>query len=460
MRFLTTFSFLLLSFTSLYLFATDIVVASENGVAKAIIVRGDVSAKIDGKMTKINKNDWLPEGAVVQTQDKSFVKFLLIDKSQMNLGPNSQMEISAFPQKDAGIITLMKGQLRSKVTKDYMKMDDKDRSKLFIKTKTAAMGVRGTDFQVNYSPENDNTTLITFEGAVAMGQIDAIEKARSFSQKNLESIVSGPNAVMVKQGQFSGVAPARSNRPNEPIKINPAQFDVLKKNETGAETPAATSETTSATKTFKSPIPPGVNSKEFANDTSAVAKQVAGAVGADNMKKAMAIKGPKDIKFAPPEGFKDKETGAFAPPSGGFVDLKTAQYIPPPAGSAFDAVTKTYVPPKEMGTFNARTGQYVNTTYKLMANGNMVLNTNSRLPASTDPKAPPKPPVMNINETKPMEPIPLEGPELVDGTRPLAPPPEFNSDVLVEDRDKLIEQTNNTVQQSRTSRVKVIIRSQ
>lgn len=92
----------------------------------------------------------------------------------MNLGPNSQMVINAFPKKEAGIITLVKGQIRSQVTKDYMEMEDKSKSKLYIKTKTAAMGIRGTDFQVNFNPQNQNTSLITFEGKVAMATLTAM----------------------------------------------------------------------------------------------------------------------------------------------------------------------------------------------------------------------------------------------------------------------------------------------
>ena len=58
------------------------------------------------------------------------------------------MVVASFTKKKAGILNLIKGKLRSKVTKDYMNMSDKEKSKLFIVTKTAAMGVRGTEFQV------------------------------------------------------------------------------------------------------------------------------------------------------------------------------------------------------------------------------------------------------------------------------------------------------------------------
>ncbi len=151
-----------------FLFAKE----KENLVAKAILLKGNVQALgVDKKIIQLKQGSWVEEGAIIKTSDKSFVKLLFIDKSQMNLGAKSEMEIKTFPKKEAGIINLLKGQLRSKVTKNYMEIEEKNKSKLYIKTKTAAMGVRGTDFQVNYNPANSNTSLITFEGAVSMGRI-------------------------------------------------------------------------------------------------------------------------------------------------------------------------------------------------------------------------------------------------------------------------------------------------
>lgn len=156
-------------FMSLVLLLSFIAFAGEGDVAKVIILKGKVKAKLkSNKVIELKKGDWLPEGASVKTEAKSFVKLLFIDKSQMNLGPNSQMIINKFPKKKAGIITLMKGQLRSKVTKDYMQMD-RSKEKLYIKTKTAAMGVRGTDFEVSVHGGQTHTNL--YEGKLVVTTI-------------------------------------------------------------------------------------------------------------------------------------------------------------------------------------------------------------------------------------------------------------------------------------------------
>ena len=120
--------------------------ANNKGVAKVLIMKGNVIAiPPSGENIKLKKGMWVQEGAKIQTQKKSFIKLLFTDKSQMNLGPKSEMKIEKFPKKKAGIISLMKGSLRSKVTKNYLKNDNK-KSKLFIKNQIRGNGCEGNRF--------------------------------------------------------------------------------------------------------------------------------------------------------------------------------------------------------------------------------------------------------------------------------------------------------------------------
>lgn len=346
--------------------------AADKGAAKAIIVKGKVQALIKGKVIPVKRGDWLPEGAQVKTEPRSFTKLLFIDKSTMNVGPDSQMRIDAFPKKEAGIITLVKGQVRSKVTKNYMDMKNKNKSKLFIKTKTAAMGVRGTDFQVSFNPINEATSLITFEGAVAMAKLEAGLSRGLPTQVALEAMVSSPSAVMVKRGQYSGSSP-KTKRATTPVKISPVQLESLEKNAgTGAGVQDETTKSDGAKKKFRNVVPPGMDSKTIANDTSEMDKVMGETVGANMMEQAkmeMAAEAPITEAGPPPEGSIDFTTGAIAPTAGGFVDLNTAQYIPPPPGSTFDANAGVYVPPPEVGSVDPTTGNYTNEFYTLNPDG-------------------------------------------------------------------------------------------
>jgi len=356
-----------------FIFASlSIANAADKGAAKAIIVKGKVQALINGKVIPIKRGDWLPEGAQVKTEPRSFTKLLFIDKSTMNVGPDSQMRIDAFPKKEAGIITLVKGQVRSKVTKNYMDMKNKNKSKLFIKTKTAAMGVRGTDFQVSFNAINDSTSLVTFEGAVAMAKLEAGISRGLPTQIALEAMVSSPTAVMVKRGQYSGSSP-KMKRATIPIKISPVQLESLDKNAgTGVGVEGETTKSDGPKKKFRNVVPPGMDSKSMANDTSEMDKVMGETVGANMMEQAkteMAAEAPTADAGPPPEGSIDFATGAIAPTAGGFVDLGTAQYIPPPPGSTFDANAGVYVPPPESGSVDPATGNYTNQHYNLNPDG-------------------------------------------------------------------------------------------
>ncbi len=349
----TIFS-LLLSF----LIIPSITLAANKKVARVIILRGQVKAKTDSKIISLKKGMWLSEGSVIQTAPRSFCKLLFIDKSQMSLGPKSKMQIETFPKEKAGIINLLNGQLRAKISKNYMNMGSNNKSKLFIKTKSAAMGVRGTDFQVNFNRENMVTSLVTFEGAVAMARLD--EQVNQVSQKALERMVSSKDAVIVVKGQYSGVDQA-SPKATPPTKINPTQLETLKGttnnakflNKSAHHTPAEP-----AKKQFRSPVPPGVNAKAFANSSKGLEKSVVAVTGVKlvtQVKQQVAKEDYQDPKWA---ANKMPETTEDAPKAGGYLDLKTALYIPPPEDSMFDSNTGVFVPPPTIGTMDPITGGY------------------------------------------------------------------------------------------------------
>ncbi|AYF44256.1 MULTISPECIES: FecR domain-containing protein [unclassified Halobacteriovorax] len=349
--------------------------AGDKGVAKVMKKRGKVF--ITQTKKKLKKGDWVPEGASITTKSRSFVKLLFIDKSNLTLGANSQMEIKQFPKKKAGIINLVNGQLRSKVSKNYLQIDKK-KSKLFIKTKTAAMGVRGTDFQVNYNSKNQNTTLITFEGAVAMGSLSKF-KVSDFRQDRLEKVVSSPTSVMVKRGQLSGVMPAIDSKPIAPVKINKKQLKALENNDGSKMTNAKDKKNKKAKPMARNIIPPGVDSKSFSASTNTeVADQMA-KVDSSIRGPASEAKKKKKIQIS-----QDTPKGSLK--DGGYVDTENALYIPPPKNAAMDPMTNEVIVPVQMGSFDKETGMYTNDYYEVDESGNFIEKEDdslTRLPAST-----------------------------------------------------------------------------
>jgi hypothetical protein len=138
------------------------------GAAIVKLLRGEVYQLYLGGRRLLKVGDWVRFGDVIQTSDKSFAKLVFLDKSQMNVGPNTEIKVENFNGKEPSMIDLIKGKIRSQVTKDYLQMKDVEKSKFFIRTKNTTMGVRGTEFEISYSEENGigTTALQMIEGAV------------------------------------------------------------------------------------------------------------------------------------------------------------------------------------------------------------------------------------------------------------------------------------------------------
>ena len=191
-------------------------------VAMVKLVRGDVDVLTLGKTTPLKVDDWVENGSVIKTHEKSFVKLIFVDKSQMNVGPNSEMKIESFSGKDSGVIDLVKGKIRSQVTKDYLQIN-KDKSKLFIKTQNAVMGVRGTDFMI--STNGINTSTVLFEGEIVYNKL---EQRGRISSENLERIVD--QGIRIYPGEFS-VMEVNRPMPTVPALLNVQQREQLEKNQ-------------------------------------------------------------------------------------------------------------------------------------------------------------------------------------------------------------------------------------
>ncbi len=330
-------------------FVISMFLAMHSGVAFAapegatvILLRGTAKTQ-DGKTLSLK--DVVKPGTTVKTEAKSFVKLLFADQSQMNVGPDTTLKIEPTKPGEPGLVNLVGGQIRAKVTKDLLKGND-DKDKLLIKTKTAAMGIRGTDFNVSFNSRNQVTALITFEGSVAMVKADANEPPFAALAR------AGDALQMVGAGQFSGAQPDR-DQATIPVKISPAQLESLKSNENFAGLGEKAQDRPAA---LASPVPPGVDPKNFSSGTDKGLQSAMGALVGSDGKSPVAVGtqgGP------PPEGFFNKQTGEYAPRAGGFIDLATGLYLPPPPGSSFDPITGVFVPPKAAGEFNPATGMYV-----------------------------------------------------------------------------------------------------
>lgn len=146
--------------------------AEVNGVLQ--VVKGDVQIK-SGKTGALSKakvgSKVFPKDSIITGKD-SRAKIVMVDKNVLNVSPESNIEIQNYEyapeqgKKDV-LLNVIYGKVRSKVEQKY----DGQSSKFQVKTATAVAGVRGTDFMASYQPSTSTSSVVTFEGTVAFGQI-------------------------------------------------------------------------------------------------------------------------------------------------------------------------------------------------------------------------------------------------------------------------------------------------
>jgi hypothetical protein len=325
-------------FIFLMLFSTSVFAQSKIAVVK--ILRGEVTLLTLGKSKQLNVDDWVENGGVVKTAEKSFVKLIFIDKSQMNIGPNSEMKVESFTGKNSGIIDLVKGKIRSQVTKDYLQMKDKDKSKLFIKTKNAVMGVRGTDFLI--SSNGQSTSIVLFEGEIAFNKF---ENRGEISTEKLEEIVD--RGVRMFPGEFSVVDPARS-MPTAPALMNIQQREKLEQNvDMNKERAPSSSQPEEVSRTV---VPPGLSGAVVSNNPEVLKKELSQVNIQDNSSL------DKRSSSSDPEGYVKGEK--VKPANGSFVHIESGVIIPPGPDSVLDKNSNTYIPGSESGRV-ASDGSYI-----------------------------------------------------------------------------------------------------
>jgi|GEM_PF-1514058 len=309
---------------------------AEQKVAMIKMLRGEVTSSLNGESSKLKEEDWVSDGAVIKTAQKSFVKLVFIDKSQMNIGPSSEMRIERFKENSPGVIDLVKGKIRSQVTKDYLKMKDTDQSKLFIKTSNAVMGIRGTDFMI--TTNGINTSAVLFEGEVVFNKI---EKGMDVSHSRLEEIVD--RGVRLHPGEFSVVERDRP-QPTIPSALNIQQKEALEKNPEfeAKRTPSEAPETT------KSVVPQGLDGAVVSHDQKELKDQISSSPSQENS--------PVKKEETNPDGFVKGDQ--VKPANGSMLHVESGTVIPPSSSSVLDKNTNTYLTDSSNGSISP-SGDYV-----------------------------------------------------------------------------------------------------
>lgn len=306
-------------------------------IASVKKLRGDVKmVDLDGSEGKLGKDSFVTAGSKVVTGKRSFVQIVFTqDKSTMNIGPNSQMVIEKFGGDQAGVIHLVKGKIRSEVSKakDYFKTGGEQKSKMFVKTQNAVMGIRGTDFMITSNGEN--TAAVLFEGKVKFNRLDNVSMTDA---NQLEAVVDrGEN---IKPREFSVVE--KNLPPTVPSIMNTKQFENLEKNKDFGSGRKPSSTQASASENTKSVVPKGLKGTVVANDPKGV--------------KVEASAPRADVSTGDAAGYVKGDK--VKPASGSFVHLDSGKVIAPSKNSVFDKNSGSFIASADSGTVDD-SGNYV-----------------------------------------------------------------------------------------------------
>ena len=190
-------------------FAAD---ATPKSVGTVTFVTGDASiVRADKTVVKAVKNDALNAGDTIDTKTGR-LQLSLIDGGKVSLQPNTIYKINKyeFTGKEDGseyaLTELVKGGLRT----ISGAIGHKNRDRYQLKTTVATIGIRGTEFTVNF---NDNQLLMTTNH----GSVDVCNAGGCLNALSGQSIGVGGLGLAPKMSEFAAKAAAAA-----PNKVKPA----------------------------------------------------------------------------------------------------------------------------------------------------------------------------------------------------------------------------------------------
>jgi hypothetical protein len=198
--------------------------AQADVVGRLTQVEGRVDLLKGGKLpaVAVKLNDGVQIGDIIRTKSLSKAQITFVDNSTMTIGPESRVGIEAYmfdssKNKRNAVVELFQGLAHVAVSKIF-KAAEPD---FVVKTQTAIMGVRGTDFGVRIYPSSSD--VLNFEGLLQVGNIlpnvsqlfqRAFKVAYSFSSGN------GQRWVFLKAMQ--GTSVGRGLPPSAVFAVTPA----------------------------------------------------------------------------------------------------------------------------------------------------------------------------------------------------------------------------------------------
>ncbi|MBU4357308.1 MAG: FecR family protein, partial [Proteobacteria bacterium] len=172
-------------------------------------VEGRVDLLKGGKLpaTPVALQDKVESGDVLRAKSLSKAQITFIDNSVITLSPESRLAVDEYrfepaQQKRFAVLNLFQGMAHVVVNKLF-KMEEPD---FVIKTHTAVLGVRGTDFGIRLQP--NASTILNFQGITQVAnifpEVGKLDR-RAFKAAYAFGPPGSPNSVMLQAMQGTTV---------------------------------------------------------------------------------------------------------------------------------------------------------------------------------------------------------------------------------------------------------------
>lgn len=188
--------------------------------------------RADGSIRLLSEKSQVLTGDVVSTERDSYAQIKMTDGGQITLRPNTQMRIEGYqfsekePEKDNFLFSLLKGGLRA-VTGLIGKRANRDAYKL--RTATATVGIRGTDFNAIEVPPGAGgdappagVYIVVTDGIVVIGA-GGTDLLATAGQTVHAPDINLPAAIVPPPPNLPDVNPPASFGSDNPTAINGGQ---------------------------------------------------------------------------------------------------------------------------------------------------------------------------------------------------------------------------------------------
>ncbi|HID36298.1 MAG TPA: hypothetical protein EYP39_02810 [Ghiorsea sp.] len=132
-------------------------------------VHGDVWLMEEGKVWRLQQGDEVNRDHTIVTEEKSVASVELVDGSMLNVGANTRLKLQQYVQETSQASSMNFNVLWGNVRYFVKKIIDPNAA-FNVKTTTAAIGVRGTEFEVRM-PYPDNVSGLRFSPSASLFNI-------------------------------------------------------------------------------------------------------------------------------------------------------------------------------------------------------------------------------------------------------------------------------------------------